>query len=653
MRLAALSILMCLFTSALRADVPRLHAKHLSTSPVIDGDISDAAWKEADHVSKFTDPITGKEAADVTDVWVGYNHNGMFIAFHCHESQPDKMVGREISPGSEFNGEDAFGVTINPFGSRTENGMSNFIVNLLGTQTEHISGGRSSKREWRGIWKSATKRVVDGWTGEFQIPWQMLTYPHGGGLSMDLNFIRHQARTKVTSMWSNWTQSERAELQGIWEGVNPPATAEKHKVDLLAYAAPEIHDGVSSIRFGGDIRYKLSHSTAALISFSPDFENIENQIAGNEFTRTERYVGDVRPFFTEGSDFFNLSGEFTFGRMFYSDRIGQFDAGARVFGQVRPDLAVGAMVTEKFGTETNSVVRVEKQFNQYTSASAYSTYRSTVNGSTNQAFGGNFDTRSGNLQTGALVATEQNIGERLDSAGAFHASYSCPRWFFYYVYDWIQPDFNPALAYIPWADRKGNFFYTEYNREFRSGAIERINTSSYFPNYENYAHGVQERGFNEDINVTTRSDIRFHMGWNRELYANGQDDVKGFGITPNASNRFRQFSIYYETGQRADLPSQYLSLNATLRVLKHLDLSASRSVLTYNGTDSQTVLAAGYEFGPTTSFTTRFVSANGNSNVFASFRKGGGTGTEYYLILGDPNATRTATRVTVKVVWAF
>ncbi len=648
-------IVVCLLCACLMASAstPHLHAKKLSAAPKIDGDISDAVWSEAEHVDNFIDPYTNQAASDRTEVWIGYDKAAIYVAFYAHESHPEMMIGREIKPGSEFNGEDVFALRINPFGTRNQTGQNVFQCNLLGTQSEEMSGGRSAKREWRGIWQASTKRLKDGWSGEFRIPWKVLSYPNGQHLSMDLNFLRYQAHTKILSMWSNWTASERSELQGFWDEVDPPLASEKRKLDFLAYAAPELHGGATIFRFGGDIRYTVSPTATALLSISPDFINIENQIASNEFTRTERYLGEVRPFFKEGGDFFELTGEHTFARMFYSQRIGQFDTGARVFGQVRPDLSVGAMLTERFGFETDGVARVEKQFGKFTSLSAYTTYQSLTNGATNQAVGANFDTRKGNFNAGAAAASEQSVGERPDTAGSAFFGFSCPKWFSVYQYSWVQPGFSPALAYIPWTDRKGDYTFSEYNDQYRKGGLQSVSAYVFTPTYHDYSGALQEGGIDTGTTFTFRNDLRARAGWNRERYANGVDDVKSMSITPNASNRFRQVSLYYESGKRADLPSNYLALSAQLRVWRRLDVSAARSVLNYAGQDAQTVFTAGYEVDATTSLSTRYVNKNGVRNFYLAFRKGGATGTEYYLIIGDPNASRTANRISVKVVWAF
>jgi hypothetical protein len=132
--------------------------------PVIDGKLDDEAWQSAPVAREFIDPYTGQPAADQTEAYILYDENAIYIAFYCHDSQPDAIVAREIRPGSQFPGEDTVTFQIDPYRSRDWANISAFIVNALGTQNERIAGGRAAKREWRGIWQAAVQRVPDGWT---------------------------------------------------------------------------------------------------------------------------------------------------------------------------------------------------------------------------------------------------------------------------------------------------------------------------------------------------------------------------------------------------------------------------------------------------------------------------------------------------------
>lgn len=624
----------------------------MSAPPTIDGNVDPAEWKEASHVRGFIDPVTGKPTADVTEAWIGFDRQAIYVAFICHDAQPGGIVGREIHPGADFEGEDTVTFRINPFGTRAWDGRSRFTVNVLNTQNEEISGGRAAKREWRGEWTSATRRLPEGWSAEMRIPWKALNYPGGKGRSMDINLERFQARTRVGSEWANTTVAGRPEFSGFWEAVDPPPQDQKRRLQFLAYAAPEYGDGKLSLHEGLDVRYAVTPTITALASLSPDFRNIENQVAGVDFTRTERFLGETRPFFNEGGDFFSLSDGYSFGTMFYSQRIPTFDVGAKAFGRITPTFSAGALTTVQFGGQAASVARVQKSFGPKASMSAYT--ESYSDGPLeNQAAGLNGSVRRGSFNADFQLATEHGRGERPDTAGAYSIAYDVPRWFSIFRKEWIQPDFAPPLAYIPWTDRRGWYNYTEYFTDYRTGPFRSIDWNVSTTDFRTYDGKLQQRGTDIFASVTTRKDVQFSLNRTNTKYADGLDSVTGIGVTFNSSNRFKRFGGYFETGERASKPSNFLDLFSSFRVLRRLDLGFEYSALRFDGTDTLAIVTLGSELSRTRSITGRFVQRNGKQNAYLAFRNGGLSGTEYYFILGDPNADTFQRRISVKVVWAF
>jgi hypothetical protein len=49
----------------------------------------------------------------------------------------------------------------------------------------------------------------------------------------------------------------------------------------------------------------------------------------------------------------------------------------------------------------------------------------------------------------------------------------------------------------------------------------------------------------------------------------------------------------------------------------------------------------------------RIVVQNGQTNWYGFYRNSGGRGTNYYFVLGDPNATQFVKRASVKLVFAL
>jgi hypothetical protein len=61
----------------------------------------------------------------------------------------------------------------------------------------------------------------------------------------------------------------------------------------------------------------------------------------------------------------------------------------------------------------------------------------------------------------------------------------------------------------------------------------------------------------------------------------------------------------------------------------------------------------GYELNPNQSINGRLVTRDGKTNAYVAFRQSGNRGVEYFVILGDPNADQSVSRLSLKAVWAF
>jgi hypothetical protein len=630
---------------------PTAEGRLISKKPVIDGLITAEEWGECFFIKDFKDRVTTLPSLDPTEAYIGYTKESIFIAVICHDRNPANIVGREIIPNSDFTGEDQIEFSINPYGTRSFGQLSEFNVNVLGTKTENIAGGRTGKREWRGEWITATKRSEDGWTCEIEIPWKMLNYPDVGKIDMDMNIVRTQGKSLFEQSWANASQNPLPELQGVWAGIQPPKPP-KAKPQFLAYAASELEGGTFRARYGLDARYAFTPAFNGLATVSPDFRNIEDVIAGIDFVRTERFLNETRPFFSEGGGFFRLNGGFNFGNMFYSRRVGPFDFGAKAYGQYKPDLGVGALVTSNFTGQKTAVLNVRKTISATANANVYATLNS--DGKENSAVGFTYTNRfTPSVEVNFGAAAEKDSGEKADTAGTFSLSYQRPNIFAIARYNWISPDFEPALGFIPWQDRRGGYVYVSADREFRKGVIRDSSFNLNVDHFLTYDGVIQATGYNVSYGLSTRQDIALSVGKSRYTYSGSLDDTLGFDVTFNASNRFKRFGIGYSSGTQSDLPSSFFALNGEFRAAKNLDLTLSQSVLSLDGTSRQSIATVAYQISAQDLLSSRVAWTDQGTNAYVSYRHAGFAGTEYYLILGDPNARTTQSRISVKLVWAF
>ena len=649
-----LSLCLAVPLSAGQYSVRTIPAVTTDKPPVIDGKLDDEAWQSAPVAREFIDPYTGQPAADQTEAYILYDENAIYIAFYCHDSQPDAIVAREIRPGSQFPGEDTVTFQIDPYRSRDWANISAFIVNALGTQNERIAGGRAAKREWRGIWQAAVQRVPDGWTVEMRIPWEVLNYPNtNGAVNMSINFKRDHARTRIDYFWSDVTPMRRPELMGIWQGVQPPKAGNRKTLQFMSYLTPEWQDGgEQEVRAGLDVRYTPTPQLTGVLSLFPDFRNIEASVEGIEFSRSERFVEETRPFFMEGIRYFDLTEPYGIGRLFYSQRIAEFDAGLKLFGNLNPALSIGVLSTFRGERDRASVAHLRYSAGERGGWSIYGLLRRGSDNPQHDAYGTSGNIRFGNFRIGGkwIYAREGDTG---GVATDVTLHYEVPRWFSGLRWMRIDPDFRASLGLIYFTDRQGLSWYTRYDNEFRQGAIRELEADVFLRDYTHCDGTPFEKGIQASLNVTLRSDYRIGIEHEVATFEGTHDRVFQVIVGGNVSNRFRQWNLRYEFGQRSDRDIRFIGFGITRRLFSKLDVGLNGSILRFDENRDQYILTVSWEFDELRALSARLVQRDGNVNWYLAYRSAGGVGQDLYVIIGDPNAERFTERVALKWVWAM
>lgn len=633
----------------------KIPAVKTKTPPIIDGDLGEDAWKTAPRAEQFFDPKRDQLVPDQTTAYLLYDDLYIYVAFYCKDSEPDKLVARETIRDSYFhsgNGDDSVQVVLDPFLSYRWDDFAVFVVNPLGTRSSRITGGHAGKAEWSGDWDAATKRVLDGWTAEIRIPWAILNYPtNGKPITMGVNFWRYQARTKLSSVWSNVGPLRMNELSGLWTGVEVPASAFKPTLSLLPYLLTGLDRYVPSLHKGLDARYTLTPSVTIVGAINPDFATIEGAVEGIQFSRSERFVPERRPFFLEGRDYFDVGGWSSFGRLFYSNRIPAFDVGIKVFGKPTTEDSVGVLGTLDMGKRTDFVGRYDRNLSPTSSVGVFLSQRSAVDD--NNTVGVFLqEARWGKMR----ASSQWGFSSGRNSGGAaklVNFGFSDKHFFASLRYQDVAPLFRDANGLIPFTDYRGFrgfvYWYADWHRGFW-----RSFSASIYPEYDWHTNGKPfRRGVGCDISLTTWSDWSVSADVQYQKFDAQTDMTYSFAIRQGVSNRFRQWGLGFSTGKVANRPYTYIGPDFNIRLFHKMDLGYSGAVQNLNGSTQQHILTATYEISPSQSVGGRVVVQNADTNWYLSFRKSGEKGTEMFFILGDPNASRFAERAAIKFVFAM
>ena len=173
---------------------PVIRAVETLEPPKIDGDISDKCWRKATKIRDFYLLTDGSKPSERTEAWICYDKQNIYVAFYCHDSQPDAIVARQTKRDQNFGIDDRVELAIDCY----NNGQQVIWAGLnpAGTQYERLQSGDVSKIEWRGDWRGAARRTKDGYTAEMALPFSVLHYDPKCK-SLGVTFGRYHARTQT------------------------------------------------------------------------------------------------------------------------------------------------------------------------------------------------------------------------------------------------------------------------------------------------------------------------------------------------------------------------------------------------------------------------------------------------------------------------
>ena len=172
MKFFILLFLCCTGAEAICADVQplKLPAIKCNEVPVIDGDISDPAWKQASFLSNLVEfrPLIGDQEKENerTELYLMYNDQGIYFAGRCFESSPE-MISKELKGRDGFGTNDYIGIIFDTY-SDNINGFEYFVTPLGEQWDAKMSPGNNSNngREHFGldaVWDNAVKMQAREW----------------------------------------------------------------------------------------------------------------------------------------------------------------------------------------------------------------------------------------------------------------------------------------------------------------------------------------------------------------------------------------------------------------------------------------------------------------------------------------------------------
>jgi hypothetical protein len=361
--------------STLRA--PRVAtALAVAAAPVIDGRLTDSAWRDAEALTGFLqrELHEGEPISERTEIRLLTDGEALYVGAWLYDREPTGIVPGEKVRDVTLTNSDYVGVILDTYLDR-QNGFV-FATTPAGVeydgqvikegegggvtqsgQTRAQSGSMGGfNLNWDGSWTVATSVDSLGWYAEFRIPFSTLRYGGGATQRWGLNLVRAIRRKSEEAFWSfiprqfNLMRLSRA---GTLEGIRVPA---RRVATLTPYVLGGIQrnyltetEARHPTEFGADMKYGLTPSLTLDLTYNTDFAQVEVDEQRTNLTRFPLFFPEKRPFFLENAGIFS-AGTPQAVELFFSRRIGidtlgnpvPIRGGGRLTGRVG-GLTVGAM----------------------------------------------------------------------------------------------------------------------------------------------------------------------------------------------------------------------------------------------------------------------------------------------------------------------
>jgi len=295
----------CFFIPAI--GLSETHYPALTASPPkIDGILNEPLWRTAFDVNDFIviSPDTGQPASLSTHIKLAYDKDALYVGAICE--QPATTQVRRISARDKtYYSRDTVVVVVDPSG----NGRYGyrFEVALGGSMNDATIRPEShTSFNWDAPWRAATSSDDNHWYAECEIPWNVMQWPNQEGRRLIGVFFRRQV-PHLSEYWAvpGIPGSSQVFLSVLDKmeihDINPRGRLTLYPYVFVGYDTV-LRERKEAV--GTDLFWQPTTNLLVSATVNPDFGQVESDDVVVNFTATETFLQEKRPFFVEGNDIF-------------------------------------------------------------------------------------------------------------------------------------------------------------------------------------------------------------------------------------------------------------------------------------------------------------------------------------------------------------
>jgi hypothetical protein len=292
---------------------------NISEAAIIDGVLNEPHWQQALQVDLVyeTTPDENTPAKQKTTAYIYENGDSLFVAFRAEDKDMGQLRAYIKDRDSAYQ-DDFVGIQMDTFND--EQRAYEFFVNPYGSQMDLLYDESSGDDDdsWDGIWESRGTIDENGYSVEMKIPYSNLRFESSGDIkTWGIEFLRVHPRDQrriyrnsprdrnrncVLCQFHKFKGFAKAK-QGNQLELNPVLTIGKSE---SRNDAGELVSKGTDFEPGLNVRWGITPEITLDGTLNPDFSQVESDAAQLSVNETfALFFDEKRPFFQEGSNFFN------------------------------------------------------------------------------------------------------------------------------------------------------------------------------------------------------------------------------------------------------------------------------------------------------------------------------------------------------------
>ena len=315
----------------------------VSTAPLIDGQLDDAAWSQAPTVLDFVTfaPDFGKPQPERTIVSMAYDPENLYFAFRCFDDPA--LVKTSIATRDAIRSDDWVCINLDTFGD--QQGLTALYVNPQGIQSDSRYAGGKEDFSVDMVWYSAGRLTDDGYVVEIQVPLQSIRYRDSDPTVMTVFFERYISRRTEHGSYpamdpkkgfAFFSQMSPMEYHGLATSVLLEVLPAVTFNEQLRHSNGTLRTIDVRREASLTVKYGITSDLVLDATVNPDFSQVEADAGQVDVNlRFNLFCPEKRPFFLEGRELFDVgAGGGYVQSLLYTRAIVDPRAGLRLTGKV-------------------------------------------------------------------------------------------------------------------------------------------------------------------------------------------------------------------------------------------------------------------------------------------------------------------------------